>query len=89
MMQISLQLHTYALRLNIDNDGVRRVLEKHYRPGPDSGHGPSWLTFIGHLKDSLWSVNLFRCDSILLKTHRVLVVMDRNAAHHWLWRAYR
>jgi hypothetical protein len=41
---------------------VRRVLKKHYRPGPDSGHGASWLTFIGHLKDSLWSVDMFRCE---------------------------
>ena len=53
------------------------MLEKHYQPGPDSGHGPSWLTFIGHLKDSLWSIDLFRCESILLKTHWVLVVMDQ------------
>ena len=28
-----------AFGLNIDKDVVRRVLEKHYRPGPDSGHG--------------------------------------------------
>jgi hypothetical protein len=37
----------------------RRVLAKHYRPeaGPA---GPSWLSFIGHMKDSLWSVDLFR-----------------------------
>jgi transposase InsO family protein len=53
------------------------VLEKHYRPGPDSGNGPSWLTFIGHLKDSLWSVDFFRCESILLNTYRVLVVMEQ------------
>ena len=53
------------------------MLEKHYRPGPDSSHGPSWLTFIGHLKDSLWSVDFFRCESILLNTHWVLVVMDQ------------
>jgi transposase InsO family protein len=66
-----------AFGLDIDKDVVRRVLEKHYRPGPDSGHGPSWLTFIGHLKDSLWSIDLFRCESILLKTHWVLVVMDQ------------
>ena len=66
-----------AFGLNIDKDVVRRVLEKHYRPGPDSGHGPSWLTFIGHLKDSLWSIDLFRCESILLNTHWVLVVMDQ------------
>ncbi len=28
-------------------------------------------------KDSLWSIDLFRCESILLKTHWVLVVMDQ------------
>ena len=61
----------------IDKDVVRRVLEKHYRTGPDSGHGPSWLSFIGHLKDGLWSIDLFRCESILLNTHWVLVVMDQ------------
>ena len=64
-----------AFGVDIDKDVVRRVLEKHYRPGPDSGHGPSWLTFIGHLKDSLWSIDL--CESILLNTHWVLVVMDQ------------
>ncbi|MEN8132930.1 MAG: integrase core domain-containing protein [Pseudomonadota bacterium] len=63
--------------VDIDKDVVRRVLEKHYRPGPDSGHDPSWLTFIGHMKDSLWSVDLFRCESIRLKSHWVLVVMDQ------------
>ncbi len=35
------------------------------------------MTFIGHAKDSLWSVDLFRCDSITLKTYWVLVVMDQ------------
>ncbi len=30
------------------------------------GGGPSWLTVIGHAKDSLWSVDLFRCESILV-----------------------
>ena len=38
-----------AFGVNIDKDVVRRVLEKYYRPGPDSCDGPSWLTFIGHL----------------------------------------
>ena len=63
--------------VGIDKDVVRRVLEKHYHPGPDSGNGPSWLTFIGHLKDSLWSIDMFRCESILLNTHWVLVLMDQ------------
>ena len=65
-----------AFGLNIDKDVVRRVLAKHYHPR-SNGKGPSWLTFIGHIKDSLWSVDLFRCESILLKTHWVLVVMDQ------------
>jgi hypothetical protein len=29
------------------------------------------------MKDSLWSVDLFRCESIRLKSHWVLVVMDQ------------
>jgi transposase InsO family protein len=62
--------------IEIDKDAVRRVLAKHYSPEPGAG-GPSWLTFIGHMKDSLWSVDLFRCESITLTTHWVLVVMDQ------------
>ena len=31
---------------------VRRVLAKHHRPEPGS-NGLSWLTFLGHTKDSL------------------------------------
>ncbi len=58
----------------IDKDVVRRVLAKHYRPEPG---GPSWLTFLGHSKDSLWSLDLFRCESLTLKTHWVMVVMDQ------------
>ena len=56
-----------AFGVDIDKEVVRRVLGKYYRPGPDSGHGPSWLTFIGHLKDSLWSTDLFRCESITIR----------------------
>jgi len=52
------------------------TLGKHYRPGADSDHSPSWPTFIGRGKDSLWSSDLFRCESIPLKIHWVLVVMD-------------
>jgi transposase InsO family protein len=39
--------------------------------------GPSWLTLLGHSKDSLWSLDLFRTESILLRSHWVLVVMDQ------------
>lgn len=37
--------------------------------------------FIGHTKDSLRNVDLLRCESILLKTHWVLVVMDQFTRH--------
>ena len=62
--------------VSLDKDIVRRVLAKHYRPKPDSC-GPSWLTFLGHMKDSLWSLDLFRCESLTLRTHWILVVMDQ------------
>ena len=65
-----------AFGITIDKDVVRRVLAAHF-PRDSGGDGPSWLTFLGHTKDSLWSVNLFRCESILLKSHSVLVVMDQ------------
>src|SRR6516225_2084989 len=65
-----------AFGVEIDKDVVRRVLSIHYRPDSDSG-GPSWLTFLGHTKDSLWSCDLFRCESATLRTHWVLVVMDQ------------
>jgi hypothetical protein len=32
---------------------------------------------VGHMKDSLWSMDLFRCESATLRTHWVLVVMDQ------------
>jgi hypothetical protein len=35
------------------------------------------LNTLGHAKDSLWSIDLFRCESILLRSHWVLVVMDQ------------
>lgn len=65
-----------AFGLDLDKDTVRRVLAVHYKPDPVN-RGPSWLTTIGHAKDSLWSVDLFRCESILLKSHWVMVVMDQ------------
>ncbi|MCZ6664617.1 MAG: integrase core domain-containing protein [Gammaproteobacteria bacterium] len=67
---------SFVFGIEIDKDVVRRVLAKHYHPGPGSG-GPSWLSFLGHTKDSLWSVDLFRCESLILKTHWVMVVMDQ------------
>jgi putative transposase len=66
---------THAFGIAIDKDIVRRILAQHYHPAPGDD-GPSWLTVIGHAKDSLWSVDLFRCESIGLKSYWVLVVMD-------------
>ncbi len=54
-----------AFGLEINKDVVRRILIRYYRPAP-GGAGPSWLSVIGQAQDSLWSVDLFRCQSILL-----------------------
>ncbi len=64
-----------AFGTSMNKDVVRRILALHYRPEPGAD-GPSWLTFLGHTKDSLWSLDLFRCESLVLRTHWVLVVMD-------------
>ncbi len=52
--------------IEIDKDVVRRVLAKHYRPEPGS-NSLSWLTFLGHSKDSLRQPNqcgrIFRRDT--------------------------
>src|SRR4030095_14354663 len=66
-----------AFGISIDRDVVRRILAAPVEPTPESA-GPSWLTVLGHAKDSLWSVDLFRCESAVLQTYWVLVVMD-----HW------
>ena len=65
-----------AFGVDIDKDVVRRILAMHFHPEAGSG-GPSWLSFIGHAKDSLWSLDLFRCESAILRTYWVLVVMDQ------------
>ena len=65
-----------AFGIELDKDMVRRILSVHYLPTSDSG-GPSWLTFLGHTKDSLWNCVLFRCESAARRTYWVLVVMDR------------
>jgi putative transposase len=53
--------------VDIDKDVVRRVLATHYWPGSGDG-GPSWLSILAHTKDSLCSVDLFRCESLLLRS---------------------
>jgi virulence-associated protein VagC len=73
---VELESRNHTFGVDIDKNVVHRVLSKHYRHGP-GGTGPSWLSFIGHTTDSLWSGDLFRCESIVLRSYRVLVVMDQ------------
>jgi transposase InsO family protein len=73
--RISMQI-LEAFGIAISRFAVGRILRKNKHNLP-SGNGPSWLTFIGHMKDSLWSVDLFRCESATLKSHWVMVVIDQ------------
>jgi len=73
--RISMQIFK-AFGITISRFAIGRILRK-YKDILPSGDGPSWLTFIGHMKDSLWSVDLFRCESANLKSHWVMVVMDQ------------
>ena len=66
--------HTFGL--DLDKDVVRRVLAKHYRPDDSGSDGPSWLTLVAHAKGSLWSIDMFRSESMLLRTVWVMVVID-------------
>jgi len=65
-----------AFGVELNKDVVRRILIRHYRPGLGPGSGRSWLAAIGHATDRLWSVDLFRVESLLLKSYWVMVVMD-------------
>ena len=64
-----------VLGTTIDEETVRRILKKYYRPLP--GKGPSWLLPIGNRSGKLWSVDFFRLESAFLKTYWVMVVMDQ------------
>jgi putative transposase len=64
-----------AVDLEIDKDMVRRILASHPLP-KSGGKGPSWLSIMAEARDNLWSVDLFRCESVLLKSFWVMVVMD-------------
>lgn len=76
--RIAMQIYE-AFGIKISRFAVGRILRKHFKnKPPNNNDGPSWLTFLGHLKDSLWSINLFRCQSIFLKSHWVMVVIDQH-----------
>ncbi|MDF1756867.1 MAG: hypothetical protein P1U74_00990 [Legionellaceae bacterium] len=63
--------------MNLDFGVVRRVLNQYFKSTEPRNSGPSWLTTIGHMKDSLWSIDLFRCESINLKSHMVMLVINQ------------
>src|SRR5690242_18894415 len=65
-----------AFCVDIDKDVVRWILTTHFYPEAGSG-GPSWFSLIGNEKYSLCWLDLFRCESAILRTYWVLVVMDQ------------
>lgn len=74
--RISMQVY-HAFGFEVSRFAVGRILRNYFKDNPGKGEGPSWLTFIGHMKDSLWSIDLFRCESISLRSHWVMVVVDQ------------
>ena len=71
-MQISNQFG-----IDVNDEVVRYILKKHYKGSPDDYSGSSWLTFLGHAKDSLWSIDFFRVESINLQSYWVMVIIDQ------------
>ena len=52
--RIAMQLY-HEFGIKISRFAVGRILRKHYdKNNPSQGNGPSWLSFIEHMKDSLW-----------------------------------
>lgn len=72
--RIAMQIYK-EFGVDISRFAVARILRQNFKKLPDND-GPAWLTLIGHTKDSLWSVDLFRCESILLKSYWVMLVID-------------
>ena len=73
--RIAMQIYQ-SFGIEISRFAVGRMLRNNPKHFP-SNNGPSWLTFIGHLTDNLWSIDLFRCESIMLKSHWVMIVLDQ------------
>ena len=74
-VRIAQQVH-FVFDLDIDQDGVPRVLAQPYRSGGSGFDGLSWLTFLAQAKDRLWRLDRFRCESIQLPRYGVLVVIE-------------
>jgi putative transposase len=78
-LRIAMQIQN-VFDVKINKDVVRRVLTKFHLKNPYH-NGPSWLSFLANMKDSLWSVDFFRRESIMMNSHWVMVVMDQY--HRW------
>lgn len=74
--RIALQIRQ-AFGTDISPEAVGRILRNRQKPPLTGGDGPSWLTFFKHSKDSLWSLDFFRCESMTLQSHWVIVAMDQ------------
>ena len=75
--------------IRIDKDVARRVLAAHF-PSDSGGGGSSWLTFLGHTKDSL-----LECGSVLIWIHSSQEPLGArchgsvHSAHNRLWSTCR
>ncbi len=72
--RIAMQIYK-EFGIDISRFAVARILRQNFKKIPNNDE-PSWLTFMGHTKDSLWSADLFRCESIILRSHWVMLVID-------------
>lgn len=67
-LRIAMQIQ-HAFGIVLDKGVVKRILDKHYNPTIPLNDGLSWLSFLGHMKDSLWSIDFFRVESMHLCSH--------------------
>src|SRR5271157_2570798 len=74
-----------AFNIPIDKDVVRRIQAHHYRPAQPSG-GPSWLTFLGHMKDSILEVTEIKSIPYVPLSHpfveRLIGTLRRECLDH-------
>src|SRR5947207_11084874 len=83
--QLGLSANRTTDRLSVPHPNQQRRGSKDSRPSLPAGTFLRWSFLAdvpGHMKDSLWSMDLFRCESATLLTHCVLVVLHRYPA--WL-----
>ena len=57
---IMLRQQLISLSRNRKRSPKLNTLDKNYQHPPGSS-SPSWLTFLAHAKNSLWSIDFFRC----------------------------